>query len=218
MNSRKGAADEIQRLEWLLRIRSAVMVVEFIMMVLLAALALYLGTLPKTVPWVVELTEDGEATYREDVVAALAAWSPSDATKRYFISHYISDMRSVSTDDYINKENANSVYSRSVDRATEAVGRWYSENNPVKRSKYEYTQIPLSDMAVVAYTTDGLKWKVTWRENTYRLSDRQITASQQIEAIITVQYYLPDTERRRRENPIGLYISDIETIYERSVL
>ena len=71
-------------------------------------------------------------------------------------------------------------------------------------------------MAVVKYS--GNQWKVTWRETSYRTSDKEIFADQQIEAIFTVEFYLPDTERRRRENPIGMYVSNIEIIYERSLI
>lgn len=216
MNSRKGAADEIQRLNWHIRIRTAIILVELINIIMLSAVALYLGQLPKSQPWVVELTSDGEATYKADVVSALASWSPSDATQRYFVSHYISEMRTVSTDNNVNKQNANSVYARSVNSATEQVNLWYTQNNPITRAKNEYVLIPLDEMAVVRYSAN--QWKVTWRETSYRTTDKEIFADQQIEAIITVEFYLPDTERRRRENPIGMYVSNIETVYERSLI
>lgn len=216
MNSRKGAADEIQRLNWHIRIRTAIILVELINIIMLSAVALYLGQLPKSQPWVVELTSDGEATYKADVVSALASWSPSDATQRYFVSHYISEMRTVSTDNNVNKQNANSVYARSVNSATDQVNLWYTQNNPITRAKNEYVLIPLDEMAVVRYS--GNQWKVTWRETSYRTTDKEIFADQQIEAIITVEFYLPDTERRRRENPIGMYVSNIETVYERSLI
>lgn len=216
MNSRKGAADEIQRLNWHIRIRTAIILVEFITIIFLLVVAVYLGQLPKTQPWVVELTSDGEATYKANVVSALASWEPSDATQRYFISHYVSELRTVSTDNNQNKANANSVYSRTVGTATDQVNAWYTGNNPITRAKNEYVLIPLDEMAVVKYS--GNQWKVTWRETSYRTSDKEIFADQQIEAIFTVEFYLPDTERRRRENPIGMYVSNIEIIYERSLI
>lgn len=216
MNSRKGAADEIQRLNWHIRIRTAIILVEFITIIFLLVVAVYLGQLPKTQPWVVELTSDGEATYKANVVSALASWEPSDATQRYFISHYVSELRTVSTDNNQNKANANSVYSRTVGSATEQVNNWYTGNNPITRAKNEYVLIPLDEMAVVKYSAN--QWKVTWRETSYRTSDKEIFADQQIEAIFTVEFYLPDTERRRRENPIGMYVSNIEIVYERSLI
>ena len=216
MNSRKGAADEIQRLNWHIRIRTAIILVELITIIFLLVVAVYLGQLPKTQPWVVELTSDGEATYKANVVSALASWEPSDATQRYFISHYVSELRTVSTDNNQNKANANSVYSRTVGTATDQVNAWYTGNNPITRAKNEYVLIPLDEMAVVKYS--GNQWKVTWRETSYRTSDKEIFADQQIEAIFTVEFYLPDTERRRRENPIGMYVSNIEIVYERSLI
>lgn len=216
MDSRKGAADEIQRLNGVIKTRTAILIVEFIMVIIMAGLAVYLGSLPKEIPWVVELTSDGEADYKADVVTALSEWSPSDATQRYFVSHYIEELRSVSTDNNVNKENANSVYQRTLNDATKWISDWYSKNNPVTRSKTEYVLIPLDQAAVVKYTDN--QWKVTWRETSYRTADREIFADQQIEAILTVSFYLPDTERRRRENPIGMYITNIQIVSERSLL
>ena len=216
MNSRKGAADEIQRLNWHIRIRTAIILVEFITIIFLLVVAVYLGQLPKTQPWVVELTSDGEATYKANVVSALASWEPADATQREFISHYVSELRTVSTDNNQTKANENSVYSRTVGTATDQVNAWYTGNNPITRAKNEYVLSPLDEMAVVKYS--GNQWKVTWRETSYRTSDKEIFADQQIEAIFTVEFYLPDTERRRRENPIGMYVSNIEIIYERSLI
>lgn len=216
MNSQKGAADEINRLKWLIKIRSAIIIVEFLAILILGGLALYFGTLPKTLPWVVELSNEGDAIYRGDVVKTLNEWSPSDATQRYFISRYVSEMRSVSTDNNINKEQANSVYSRTVGNATATINSWFTSNNPVTRSKNEYVIIPYEEMAVVKYSDN--QWKVTWRETSYRNSDNMIFADQQIEAVFTVEFYLPDTERRRRDNPIGMYVSNIETVYEKSLI
>ena len=152
MNSRKGAADEIQRLNWHIRIRTAIILVEFITIIFLLVVAVYLGQLPKTQPWGVELTSDGEATYKANVVSALASWEPSDATQRYFISHYVSELRTVSTDNNQNKANANSVYSRTVGTATDQVHAWYTGNNPITRAKNEYVLFPLDEMAVVKYS------------------------------------------------------------------
>lgn len=216
MNSKKGAADEIQRLNWIIKIRTVVMLFEFIVIIILAGLSAYLFSLPKKVPWVVELTSDGEATYKADVVTALSEWTPSDATQRFFISKYIQELRGISTDNNVNKQNVQSVYSRSLNDASTYVDQYYRDNNPITRSKNEYIVIPTDEMAVVKYSAN--QWKVTWRETSYRVGDKEIFADYQCEAVLTVSFYLPDTERRRRENPIGMYISKVEIVYERSLI
>lgn len=209
MDNRNTAAETIARYKQTIAIRTAVAVVLAVVVVVLAALAFYLGALPKKMPYVIELSSDGEAYYHANTVDLLRDWTPSDATQRYFISRYVSDLRSVSIDNYVNKDHASSVYSKSLSKATELVTSWYGDNNPIDRSRTEYVVIPSDEMSVVLYS-DSV-WKVSWRETTYRRSDGTMIADRQYEGLFSVSFYTPDTERRKRENPIGMYITDFET-------
>ena len=154
----------------------------------------------------IELSSDGESYYNANTVDLLRDWTPNDATQRYFISHYVVDMRGVSTDNYVNKEAVGAVYAKSLNGDSTQISEWYSSNNPISRSADEYVLIPTDDMAVVLYSTN--QWKVTWRETTYRRSDNTIISDRQYEGIFKVAFYTPDTERRKRENPIGMYVTE----------
>lgn len=216
MDNRNTAAETIAKYKQTIAIRTAVIVVLALFVVLLGALAFYLGSLPKKMPYVIELSSDGEAYYHANTVDLLRDWTPSEATQRYFISHYVMDLRGVSTDNHVNKDNASSVFSRSLDKATEAITKWYEDNNPITRAQTEYVLIPSDDVSVVLYSANV--WKVTWRETTYRKSDSTITSDKQYEGLFTVSFYTPDTERRKRENPIGMYITDYTISYIGSLM
>ena len=200
------AAETIASYKRGITIRTTIIVLQFIFLAVLGALAFYLGSLPKDIPYVIELATDGEAYYHANTVDLLRDWTPSDATQRYFISHYVIDLRSVSTDNYKNKDAADSIFQKSLGNASTLVSQWYNDNNPITRSSTEYVLVPSSDMSVVLYSSN--QWKVTWRETTYRKSDNTMVADRQYEGIFTVSFYTPDTERRKRENPIGMYITD----------
>lgn len=216
MDNKNTAAETIAKYKQTIAIRTAVIVVLGLFVVLLGALAFYLGSLPKKMPYVIELSSDGEAYYHANTVDLLRDWTPSDATQRYFISHYVMDLRGVSTDNHVNKDNASSVFSRSLDNATTAITAWYADNNPITRAQTEYVLVPNDDISVVLYSSNV--WKVTWRETTYRKSDSTITSDKQYEGLFTVSFYTPDTERRKRENPIGMYITDYTISYIGSLM
>ncbi len=205
-DTKNSAAETIAAYKQKILLRTAIIAVLGLAIVILAVMAVYFGSLPKEVPYVIELSSDGEAYYHANTVDLLRDWTPNDATQRYFISHYVVDMRSVSTDNYKNKDAAAAVYAKSLNKAADSVGSWYTTNNPIERSKTEYVIIPTDDLAVVLYS--GNQWKVTWRETTYRKSDNVIISDKQYEGIFTVAFFTPDTERRKRENPIGMYITD----------
>lgn len=205
-STENSAAETLAAYKIGLAVRTAIIIVLAICLVIMGALSVYFGSLPKETPYVIELSSDGEAYYHENTVDLLRDWTPNDATQRYFISHYVVDMRSVSTDNYVNKEAVGAVYAKSLNGASELISSWYTTNNPITRSSDEYVLVPTDDMAVVLYSSN--QWKVTWRETTYRRSDNVIISDRQYEGIFTVAFYTPGTERRKRENPIGMYVTD----------
>lgn len=211
-----STADRLNYLESIIKTQKVIILMELVVIMGLMLLSAYLGSLPKTVPWVIELSADGEAHYISNVESQLNVWTPSDATTRYFISHYVQSLRGVSTDNSINKENVADVYSKSLDAGTDYIDSFYQTNNPIEVSKSMYVKIPLEELSVVAYSSN--QWKVTWRETAYRKSDHQILRDEQRESVFTVSYYIPDTDRRRRENPIGLYITAVEEKSVRSLI
>jgi len=173
----------------------------------LAAIDVYLAQLPKRVPYVIEVTPDGEARYYQDAVKLLEDWTPNESTQRYFMAHYIQDLRSVSSDNYENKRKVQSVYFRTIGQAAGDVDQFYRENDPTKRSGTETVKVPTEEVSVVRYS--DTQWKVTWRET---VIDRMGVVKQdtQYEALLTTAIYRPDTERRLRENPIGLYVTALD--------
>lgn len=199
-------SDRLGRLEKeVVRWKTVAMMIACFTLVL-AVMAAYLGAQAKTVPWVIEVTEEGNATYYPDAVKLLYDWTPNDTTQRYFIMKYVQNLRGISTDNYVNSNNILDVYNKTTGTGGNQIQDWYyNQSNPITRSANVYVTVPSEDMAITAYG-DG-KWKVTWRETTYRRSDRAIVADEQYEGIFNVAFYTPTTEREKRDNPLGLYIT-----------
>lgn len=175
----------------------------------------YLGSLPKTVPYVIEIDSQANAHYDPDAVKLLESWTPNDELKRAFIKDYVVSMRSVSIDNYVNKENINNVYSKTVGEAADFVNTWYQENNPITRSAQSRVALPDDGLAVLKYS--DTQWRVTWRE-TETARTGQILSDRQYEGIFTLAYYTPADERQLLNNPLGLYVSSFDISYVQNLM
>ena len=205
MAKEKNIVNRLGRMELMNTVKTALIVLLGLVVLVLAGVDAYLASLPKSQPYVIELTGSGEARYNASQVQLLQQWTPNDATQRYFIMQYVQNLRGVSTDNSVNQANALDVYAKSLSSAAQLIGDWYSVNNPIERSATQYVKIPAAEMSVVLYSKNV--WQVTWRETIYRRSDDTIVSDTQYEGRFSVEFYTPATERDLRNNPIGMYIS-----------
>lgn len=210
------ASDILGHYELVNKLQKAVIGCLIAFIVILIGVCAYLGTLPKSVPWVIELTQDGEATYYPDAVKLLDQWSPNETTQRYFMMDYIINLRSVSTDNYVNKDRAQQVFNKTISTATNQVTDWYLANNPIEIAADMYIQVPEEEISIVKYS--NTQWQVTWRETGYRRTDHAILTDNQYQGIFNVAFYTPDTERARRNNPIGMYVTSFDIALLRNLL
>lgn len=217
LSTEKGTTSDIlAHYEMVMKLQKTVIGCLIAFILILIGICAYLGTLPKSVPWVIELTQAGEATYYPDAVKLLDQWSPNETTQRFFMMDYVVNLRSVSTDNYVNKDNAQQVFNKTLEDATTKVTQWYTDNNPIEISADSYIQVPTEEMSIVQYSPT--QWQVTWRETGYRRTDHAIISDNQYQGIFTVAFYTPDTERARRDNPIGMYITNFDIALLRNLL
>lgn len=211
-----SAADMLGRYELIMKLQKVVIVCLTVFLLVLAGLSAYLGSLPKSVPWVIELSRDGQATYYPDAVQLLENWTPNDATQRYFMRDFVQRMRTVSIDNYRNQENAASVFSKTLYQAVSKIESWYMANNPIQLSAQQYTQVPDEEVSITKLS--DTQWRVSWRETTYRRSDNRIMGDAQYEGVFTIAFYTPETERQRIDNPIGMYVTDFDISLMRNLI
>lgn len=206
-----------------IKIHKTIILLLSIFCVALVLSCLYLNSVPKQIPWVIELTTEGEERYRENEIYALTGWTPEDATQRYFMTQFIQDLRTVSVDNYQNQKAGKNLYARSIGNALNQIKPMYSNittkldpSSPFARMKTEYVIIPVEEISVVRYASN--QWKVVWREQTKRRTDQQIIRDEEYEGIFTVGFYKVETDYQKKYNPIGMYITDYEIKYLRNLI
>ena len=182
----RAASDVLGHYELVNKLQKVVIGCLIAFVVILIGICAYLGTLPKSVPWVIELTQDGQATYYPDAVKLLDQWSPNETTQRYFMMDYVINLRSVSTDNYINKDRAQQVFNKTINQATSQVTKWYEANNPIDISADMYIQVPEEEISIVQYSPT--QYQVTWRETGYRRTDHAILTDNQYQGILNIAF------------------------------
>lgn len=178
-------------------------------------MAAYLGSLPKTVPYVIEIDGDANARYDANAVKMLENWTPNDELRRAFIKDYVTSMRAVSSDNYVNKENINSVYSRTTGDAAGQINSWYGESNPITRSAQSRVSLPDDGFSVLKYS--DTQWKAVWRE-TETARTGQVVYDRQYEGIFNIAYYTPSDEKQLLNNPLGLYVTSFDITYTQNLM
>ena len=104
-NTSPDISHRLGKLEKEIAVWKTVSLLLVLFIIVLTILAAYLGAQAKTIPWVIEVTEQGEATYYPDAVKLLYDWEPTDTTQRYFLMKYIQNLRGVSIDNNVNQTN-----------------------------------------------------------------------------------------------------------------
>lgn len=217
-NSDESYQDLVIKYKKINVIQKTIIIVLTLMVIALLLLTAYLGAQSKTVPYVIELSHDGQATYYKDAVKLLENYTPSDITQKYFLQDYIIKLRSVSSDNHVNEENVYDVCAKTTGQAISAIDNFYRANNPLVKNNQngQTVVIPKEEIAVIQYSPN--KWKLTWRETTYRKADKLVLADQQFEGVFDTAFYTPSSEDQLERNPIGMYVINFNVDYVRSLI
>lgn len=151
-------------------------------------------------PYVVELAPSGEV---RAVKSAVAAYDPTDAQIAYQLAAFIQNIRSVSIDPIVVRQNWLNAYAYTTDQAALTLSQYARDHDPFadvgKRS------VSVTVASVVRSSADS--FELRWRETTY-LSGVQQSQSTHT-AILSVIHKPPADEATLHLNPLGLYVHGI---------
>ena len=158
---------------------------------------IYQSAQASIVPWVVEVDETGAVKASGP---AETNFKPSDAQIAHQLARFITNVRSVSIDPVVLRENWLSAYNFATDQAALTLNTYANENDPFadigKRS------VTVDITSIVRSSDDS--FEVRWREKSFRggahLTTQTFTASL---AIITIP---PTDAETLHRNPLGLYV------------
>jgi type IV secretory pathway TrbF-like protein len=165
----------------------------------------YLGSKPKTVPYVVEVDKLGQATARGP---ADPAWKPSDVYIRFHLQHFVASVRRVSADPAVTKQGWMDAYAFASRRGQNMLSAYLKPlGQPIERAALGTVSVEI--LAALKITAGS--WQVDWREHAWDASgkpDRDTTWR----GTFRVYIHTPTDDEVQKKNPIGLYVDEFNWV------
>ncbi len=148
-------------------------------------------------PFVVEVDKLGDV---RAVGPAVEAYNPTDAQIAYHLARFIENVRSLSIDPIIVRQNWLRAYDYATDRAANTLNEYARENDPF--SKVGRRTVTVEVTSVVRSSDDT--FEIRWREQSFENGSLAETSRHTGSLSIVLQR--PRTEAALRKNPLGIYV------------
>lgn len=152
------------------------------------------------VPWVVEVDGTGEA---RAVEPANADYRPTDPQIAFHLARFVEQVRSISADPIIVRQNWLRAYEFTTDRGSVALNDYARANDPFTRVGKQQVSVEVS--SVIRASPNS--FRVAWTERRYE--NGQLAGTERWTAILTVVIQPPRDAERLRRNPLGVFVNAI---------
>jgi type IV secretory pathway TrbF-like protein len=166
---------------------------------------IYLGSLPKAVPHIIEVDRLGAATYHGPV--GQSDYVPTEAVITYHLRRFIEDTREISSDLAVLKKNWLDAYLLLTPRGGNMLSAFVQkpENDPFRRAQDERVTIEILSVVRAA----GDTWQLDWRESSWDKGGSPLGEPVIWRAMLRTALATPKTAEAMQKNPIGLYIDEL---------
>lgn len=173
---------------------------------LLAALLLSVSALiwrslqSSVTPYVVEVGSDGAVLA---IAPASATYDPSDAQIAYQIAAFVQNVRSLSVDPVVVRQNWLKAYDMVTDRAAVTLSAYAREDDPFAGIGLRSRSVDI--VSVVRMTETS--FQARWLEKTYE--NGALTDARRYTGLFTLVHDMPRDAGTLRANPLGIYIHSL---------
>lgn len=165
-----------------------------------ASALVWQSTRGSVVPWVVQVDKFGEAQL---VAPAVADYRPTDPQIAWHLARFIEQVRSISADPVIVRQNWLRAYDYATDRGAISLNDYARLNDPF--AKVGKLQIAIEVSSVIRATPDS--FRVAWIERRYE--NGNLAGTERWTAIFTIVIQQPRDADRLKANPLGVYVNAI---------
>jgi len=155
----------------------------------------------RVVPYVVAVDRLGEA---RAVTPADQDYQPADAEIDWFLARFISDVRSVSLDPVLMRENWLSAYDFTTARGARFLNGYARDASPFEEAGTRTVSVQVASVVRVS----DRSFQVKWTESDYERGTPAGTSHWT--AILSVVRRPPGSADVLRKNPLGLYVDAID--------
>ena len=166
----------------------------------LAAILLVMGRGASTTPYIVEVDSRGGA---RAVGPAAEVYKPSDAQIAFHLARFVDNVRSLSIDPVIVRQNWLKAYDYVTEKAAVTLNEYARDADPF--AKVGRIQVAVDISSVIRASNDS--FRVAWVERRYE--NASLAATERWTAILTVVLDTPHDADRLRKNPLGVFVHAI---------
>jgi type IV secretion system protein VirB5 len=154
----------------------------------------------RVVPYVVEVDKFGEARV---VAPAIQTYQPADALIAWHLGRFITNVRSISTDPVLVRQNWLAAYDFATDRAALFLNEYAKTNNPFGKIGTQSVSVQVTSVVRASDTS----FQVKWTEQVYERGS--LAGTTRWTAILTVVIQPPRSAEQLRKNPLGLFVNAV---------
>jgi type IV secretion system protein VirB5 len=164
---------------------------------ILAGILLWIGHSGSTTPYIVEVDSRGGA---RAVGPALESYKPSDAQIAFHLARFVDNVRSLSIDPVVVRQNWLKAYDYVTDKAAVTLNEYARDNDPF--SKIGRFSIAVEVTSVVRASESS--FQVRWLERTFEGGAYKDTKF--LTGLFSVLITPPRTAEQVAKNPLGIYV------------
>ena len=162
----------------------------------------------RVVPYVVEVERLGEARAVERLAAG---YRPNDPQIAWHLGRFVSNVRSVSLDPVLMRENWLSAYDFVTDRGSQFLGEYARSADPFGQVGTRTVSVQVTSVV----RASDRSFQVKWTETAYERGS--LAGTSRWTAILSVVVRPPSSAETLRKNPLGLYVEAIDWSQELDV-
>ena len=151
-------------------------------------------------PYVVEVDSAGQV---RAVGEAATPYKPSDAQIAHHLARFITDVRSLSIDPIVVRQNWLEAYEYTTDRGAATLNDYARANDPFSRIGENSVAVQINS---VVRASDS-SFQVRWTERRY--VNGEAAGLERWTAVLAIVLQAPRTEERLRRNPLGIYVNGL---------
>ncbi|MCL4765421.1 MAG: conjugal transfer protein TrbF [Hyphomicrobiaceae bacterium] len=164
---------------------------------LLAAILLWIGRTGAVVPYVVEVDPHGGA---RAVGPAAETYVPSDAQIAYHLARFVDNVRALSLDPVVVRQNWLKAYDFVTDKAAVTLNEYARDNDPFARVGRQTVAVEVTSVIRASDTS----FQVRWLERTFEGGAHK--DSKRLTGLFSIVITPPRTVDAVRKNPLGIYV------------
>ena len=169
--------------------------------IILSAGMIWQSTQSRVTPYIVEVDKLGEA---RAIAPVTGTYKPTEAQIAWYLGLFINNVRSLSTDPVVLRQNWLQAYDFATDRGAAVLNEYARANDPFANVGAQTVSVQVTSVV----KAPGSTYQVRWTEQTYKQGS--IDRTSHWTAMVTVVTQSPRTAEALRKNPLGIYVNGLD--------